>query len=454
MGVRVNTGSGIDPGLVEKLIEVERIPIKNVEGRKNKIAEEQKSFKELGGLVSALGTTLNSLRNRPDFIKLKVESSHPDIIDGTVDNTAVPGSYEIEVRNLAKTHKLLAEAFPDKDETPVGFGYMSIELDDGTNFDIDIDPDASTLQDVARQINDARAGCRAVIINTKEGLENKGEDGFRLLVISEKSGKEAKVYIDPDTTYLEFKEQVTGRNLEMLFEDVPVFDEDNTVDSLMPGLGLNAKRAEPGTKVTVKIDYDADKTLESITGFVESYNKVNEFVDKQFQVDPQTNKAGTLSRDNTLRNLRRALQQSTAYQGPGTYKNLADVGITSDPKTGALKIDETKAKKALADDYLGVADLFTQGVNGGGVGTSMSESVRGLQNSQFGILPSKDREYKRLLANFDDDISKRERNASQRAEGIKRKFAALETLMNGMKAQGGAIASSLGGQAGPMPGLS
>ena len=48
---------------------------------------------------------------------------------------------------------------------------------------------------------------------------------------------------------------------------------------------LDVKRAEPGTKVNIKIDYDIDKTLENIKKFVESYNKVNEFIDKQFQVD-------------------------------------------------------------------------------------------------------------------------------------------------------------------------
>ena len=262
MGVRVNTGSGIDPGLVNKLIELERQPIKQLETRKKVVEDDRKSFREFTQLVSTLGQSLNSLRNPSDFRKLKAESSNPDLLDGTVDNSAVPGSYELEVRHLAKTQKLLAEGFPDKDSTPVGFGYMTIELDDGNTFDVDIDPDASTLQDVARSINEANAGCKAVIINTKENLEDPDADSFRLLVISEKSGKAGKVFIDPDTTYLEFKEQMTGRNLEMLFEDVMVYDEDNTVEGLIPGLVINAKRAEPGTKVTLKIDFDVDQTLE------------------------------------------------------------------------------------------------------------------------------------------------------------------------------------------------
>jgi flagellar hook-associated protein 2 len=298
------------------------------------------------------------------------------------------------------------------------------------------------------------AGCKAIVLNTKETLQDPEADSFRLLVISEKSGKAGKVYIDPDTTYLEFKEQMSGRNLEMLFEDVMVFDEDNTVEGLIPGLVINAKRAEPGTKVTLKIDFDAEQTFESINNFVEAYNSVSDFIDKQFQINPQTNKAGSLSKDSTLKQLQRNLQSALQYQGNGKFRTLSQIGITSDPKSGTLKIDAAKVKQALAEDYDGVAELFVQTERGAGFGTRMSDAVRNAQNQQTGVLGSKDREYKRTLESFDDDIVRKERAASQRAEGIKRKFAALEGLINGMNSQGQAIAARLGVPSGPMPGLS
>lgn len=448
MGMRINTGSGIDPKMVDQLVELERRPIKQLEERREKRLEEQKKFQEVVSLVRDLGNSLNALRNPTDFYKMKLESSHPDIVDGTVTNACLPGTYEVEVRNMAKTQKLLADAFPDKDKSSVGFGYMYIELEDGRSFDVDINPDESTLEDVARKINDANAGCRAMIINTKEYLESEDEDSYRLIVISEKSGKPAKVYIDPDTTWLEFKEQVTGRNLHMLFEDVPVFDEDNSVESLMNGLVLNAKRAEPGTKVNVTISYDVDETMKSIKGFVEAFNKVNDFVEEQIKIDPKTNQAGILGRDNSLRNLRRNLQSSLQANVMGNrYATLVDVGISTDPKTGALKLDESKLKAALSEDYVAVARLFAQSDKGPGIGTVMSDRVRDLQDSRAGILTSRDREFKSVLKNFDNDIAKAERLAAQRAEGIKRKFSALESLMGNLNAQGQAMQARLGGGA-------
>lgn len=445
-GMRINTGSGIDPKMVDQLVELERQPIKLAEEHKKTITDEKKLFTDLRGLVSTLGTTLNGMRTRGDFYKLKLESSQPEIIDGSVDNTAPIGSYEVEVKQIAKTHKILTQSFPDKNETPVGFGYMAIELDDGRTFDIDIDPDHATLEDVASQINSANAGARAIVVNTKENLENEDEENFRLLVISEKSGKEASVYVDPDTTYLEFNEQVKGQNLQMLFEDVPVYNDTNKVTELIPGMVLNVKKSAPGTKVIIKVDYDVDKTVENVKKFVDSYNKVSQFVEGQFKFDTETGKAGPLSKDNSLRTLRRALQSSIQFDVKGgKYQTLADVGITTDSKTGDLKYDESKLKQALAEDYVGVSKLFIQSENSSGVGVRMSDSVRGLQDARSGVIPSKEREYKRVLEGFDKDIANKERYAAQRAESIRKRFAAVEQLLSNLNSQGQALQRMGGG---------
>ena len=112
---------------------------------------------------------------------------------------------------------------------------MLIGRDDKEDFEVTIEP-GSTLQDVVTQINAAEAGVTAMVINTKYK-----PDSYRLLVISNDSGKEAKISLDEDTTYLEFKEQVTGRNLDVLFEDVPVTDEDNNLEALVDGIIFKQK---------------------------------------------------------------------------------------------------------------------------------------------------------------------------------------------------------------------
>ena len=445
MGFRINTGSGIDPKLVDKLMELEYQPVKMIENRVKGVEEEQKEFNELKGLISKFGTALTGFRTQGDFFKVKLDSSHPDIIDGSVDNRTPIGTYELQVLKLAKTHKMLAESFPDKNETPVGFGLMAIEIEDEGVVEIEVDPDSNTLLEVANAINSAKAGVKAVIINTKENIEHLDEENYRLLVISEKSGKQGKVWIDPDTTMLDFNEQVSGRNLEMLFEDVPVYNEDNNVTELIEGLTLNAKKAAPGTVVTISTDYDIDETLGNIQELINAYNDVNNFLQDQFTVDPKTNRAGILSKDNSLKTLRRNLQSALqcVHEG-GKYRTLADIGITTDAKTGALNFDESKAREALADDYLSVSQLFVQSEDFDGVGVRLTNTVRDLQSADHGILSSKDREYRKILASFENDIATKERLAEQRAAGIKRKFAAVESLISGLNTQGQFLAQKLG----------
>ena len=208
MGVRMpgvpGLGGGFDK-MVDQLVEAEKLPIQAAKKRRERIVAEKKEVERLQGLLSELDTSLSGLKSESSFYKLKVESSHPDIMEGTVEGFTIPGSYEFEVRGIAKNEKELAYGFPDKDDTPVGFGFMLIEREDQEPAEVIIEPN-STLNDVARQINDTELGVKAMVVNTKYQ-----PDSYRLLIVSEESGKEAKILIDEDTTFLEFKEQVSGR---------------------------------------------------------------------------------------------------------------------------------------------------------------------------------------------------------------------------------------------------
>ena len=444
MGIRMPgaTTGPFDPNMVKQLIEVEKQPIESAKKRREQIVQEKDEFSKIKDMVNGLDTTLNALKNRTDFYKLKVESSHPDIIDGLVEGVALIGNYEFEVRGLAKTEKELAYGFPDKNETPVGFGFMLIEREDMDDFEVLIEP-GSTLQEVANQINDAEAGVKAMVVNTKYK-----PDPYRLLVVSEKSGKESKIKIDEDTTFLEFKEQVRGRNLDILFEDVPVTDEDNNLDELVDNVVFNVKRAEPGTRVQVNITFDIDQTMESITGFIEKYNELADFINQQYIVDPQTNKAGILSGDSSTRTVMRRLQSSIvgAVSTGGKWSTLGEIGITTDPKTGKLDINEAKVNQSLAEDYESVADLFIQQRGAVGVAARLATAIKGLRDPQGGVLKSKMQTLDKIIENQDKEIELKERQLEKKEESIKRRFTSLESQLSGLKAQGDFLAQKFGSQ--------
>src|SRR5688500_15652444 len=110
MGVRMPGTSSLQP-YVEKLVELERTPVEQAKGRREKVVNEKKEIEKLQKLLADLDASVNGLKNRSDFYKLKVESSHPDILEGQIQGIAQLGSYEFEVRGLAKTEKELAYGF-------------------------------------------------------------------------------------------------------------------------------------------------------------------------------------------------------------------------------------------------------------------------------------------------------------------------------------------------------
>lgn len=438
MGIRLPgaTTGLFDPKMVEQLIEVEKIPIETAKKRKETVVAEKDEFNKVNDLVSALDTSLNALKNPTDFYKLKVESSHPDIIDGLVEGVSTIGSYEFEVRGLAKTEKELAYGFPDKDETPVGFGFMLVERENGEDLEVVIDP-GTTLQGVVNAINDTESGLKAMVINTKYK-----PNPYRLLVISEDSGQEAKIQIDEDTTFLEFKEQVSGRNLDVLFEDVPVTDNDNNLEDLVDNVVFNVKRSEPGTRVQVAITHDIDATLESIKGMVDSYNELTEFINDQFVIDGKTNKAGILAGDSATRTVLRRLQGAVvqSVNTGGKYSTLGEIGITTDPKTGSLNYSEAKVKQALAEDYDSVAALFVQKRQSVGVAARLATAVRDLRDPQGGALRAKLKTLDKIIENQDREIEQKQRTMAKKEEAIKRRFSSLESRLSGLKAQGDFLA--------------
>ena len=445
MGIRSpGATSGLfDPKIVEALIEAEKMPIESAKKRKENTVKERDEVKDLDQKVTELDVALNGIKSKPNFYKLKVESSHPDIIDGVITGPTLTGVYEFEVRGLAKAEKELAYGFPDKDETEVGFGYMLIEREDLDDVEVIIEP-GSTLNDVVQAINDADAGVKALVINTKYYPES-----YRLLVISEQSGKEAKVYIDEDTTFLEFKEQVSGRNLDVLFEDVPVTDEDNDLDELVDGIVFNAKRSEPGTRVQVSILHDIDATMEAIQEFINKYNEVAKFISDQFVINPQTRRAGTLAADSTIKSVQRQLQQAVAGVIPdnGSFSTLAEIGITTEPKTGLLNMDDSKVRGALAEDYDSVANLFIRRRESTGVGERIAQKIRILRDPVNGVLKSRLRGLDQVIQNQDEVIADKERRMEQREQAIRRRFTALEGQLSGLKAQGDFLKARMGGGA-------
>jgi flagellar hook-associated protein 2 len=294
------------------------------------------------------------------------------------------------------------------------------------------------------KINDMNTGVRAMVINT-----NYHPNPFRLLVINQQSGAESKIKIDGDTTFLDFggTGAVQPRNLEVLFEGVPITNTENKLSDVLSGVTLNIKGEAPGTTVKISVAPDIDQTLEAIREFVTKYNDVSNFIHSQQQIDPRTQRAGLLSSESSLRTVLRGLQSTFAgTENSGTkFNNLASIGITTDPKTGSLVMDEAKVRQNLAEDYDSVAELFIRSDRSRGIADQLGEKLRGYRDPNGGMVRSRLRSIDTIIRNADRDLEHKERQLQQREQAIRQRFNALETRMADLHSQGNYIAQRFGG---------
>src|SRR5690606_16912041 len=92
--------SRVDPA--ESLLSADQAKLDQLQERRAGVASQQDAFKSFVGMINDLDASAIGLKTPQGFQKLAVESSHPDIISGTIAGSAAPGSYELEVGGLAK----------------------------------------------------------------------------------------------------------------------------------------------------------------------------------------------------------------------------------------------------------------------------------------------------------------------------------------------------------------
>ena len=121
--------SGLPRDIVQRLVEAEREPIRQLENRKKSEESKLKLVNDLSTKVNEITTALKDLTRFRSFRDLTATNGRPELMDVAVDkNTADPGSYQVEVVQLAGQSSMMSNGFPDPDDTQVGADRKSTRL--------------------------------------------------------------------------------------------------------------------------------------------------------------------------------------------------------------------------------------------------------------------------------------------------------------------------------------
>jgi flagellar hook-associated protein 2 len=375
-------GSGMDvKTIVSQLMATEQGPMNKLIQNEAKDQAKISAFGTLKGALSTLQTAASTLNMSSTFAAVTPVVADNSYFTAALNGTAVPGSYNIEVKSLANAQKLVSGAFTDTG-TVVGDGTLKISLGKydttttpagfnqktGTGtISINVDATNHTLGGIRDAINAANAGVSASIIN--DGT------GSRLAITSSDSGTANAIRIDATesgaaglgklaydgvlTTGLEQK--VPPADAHLVVDGVDVYKPSNTVTDAVQGITLNLLKPTTGTdKLT--LGRDTDKVRKAMDDFVNAFNAVHKQLTNLTSYDASTQTGSLLTGDataNAIDSKLRGMLSGSVSNGVAGLSSLTDIGIGFE-KDGTLSVNTDRRDKILNDPTKDVKKLFVK----------------------------------------------------------------------------------------------
>jgi flagellar hook-associated protein 2 len=450
MAITASSSTALDvPTLVSQLMAVERRPIDKLTAKITSSEAKISSFGTLSSLVSSFQTASKDLNT--GLQKLAATPSDPSVLSATAGSTAVPGTYAVNVSQLAQSQNLVAAgktssttAIGDGTATTVTFDFGTISGGTLTNgvysgaaftsngsgtASITIDSTNNTLEGIRDAINSAAMGVTATIVNDGSGTP------YRLALTSSSSGLSNSLKIttsggdgsigsllgyDPAGTQ-NLTQTLAAQNANLTVNGIAVTSASNTVSEAIQGVTLTLKNttATPAS-LTVARDTTAINTAAST--FVDAYNALASQIKSRSAYGTNTTKGGALAGDGTLRLMQEQLRGifNTPASG-GTLTSLAEVGI-SFQKDGSLLLDSSKLDSAISANFSDVSNLFSSST---GYATRLEAWAKS-SLEPGGLIDTRTQSLNQYVKDRNDEIDRLE----NRMAALQRKYTAEYTNLN------------------------
>lgn len=438
---------------MNNLVKAENKGLSKLDEKKGLEENKLKLVKDFKSKAGEAKDATEPFKNAEGFRELVGSSSNPEILDvsGIDKSLAKIGSYDIELVQMAQANSISTYGFPDKDKTEVGIGYISFETAEGDSREVYIDRDNNTLEGVARAINMAKVGVRAMAVN--DGSD--ADEPWRLIITSEKTGWKNDIVwpefnlLDGDVD-LDIDRTREAQSAIIKFNGEPLMVDENKVKELLPGVTFDLKKATPGTVVKLEVKPDYQKIEGKAKTMVEKINSVLSFIQGQNQLnantahDPSKALGGDVVLHTVESQLRRIIQRTAGDLTESQIQQLNDVGIQFN-RSGTLEYDGKKFLQKLESNFDDVVGFFVGNGVLAGFGADVTKVFDGVVRRGDGLATIKEKGIEDRLKRLNDQHDQAEERAKQRIERTKVQLAKVESSIQQMQTmqQGGGVASLL-----------
>lgn len=393
MGITAaGAGSNLDVnGIVSQLMAAERTPLALLQKRESDYQAKLSAYGTLKGALSAFQTAMQGLADPAKYHAVSASAADSSLLTATGNSNgkAVPGSYSMEVQQLAQQQKIRSAGFTSTSST-VGSGTLTIQYGTYDNVlnafalnnakpaqTITIEPSSNTLSGVRDAINAANVGVSATIVN--DGTSNK-------LVLTAKdtgAANSLKITVSDDDgsnldaaglSALAFEPTAgagSGKNLtqvqaaqdaKLRIDGIDIVKSSNTITDAIEGVTLSLLKTNTGSPTTLNVSPDTAAAKTAVEAFVKSYNSINQTLSDLSAYNPGAKRGAILQGDSAAFSIQRGIRSAlTAMMGDGSgFTSLSQIGVTLQ-KDGSLAVDSAKLQASMDTGFEQIGRLFTIG---------------------------------------------------------------------------------------------
>ena len=221
----------------------------------------------------------------------------------------------------------------------------------------------------------------------------------------------------------------------------------NTVTDAVTGVTLTLK-ATTDTDASITVSANQGAITSAIDKFVEGYNGYIDIFNQLTDYDSTANTRGALQGDFSARSIMSNVRNAVANTVPGldgSYRSLADIGITTDAK-GQLSVDSTKLNAALAADPDAVTGMFADTTYNGTAVTGVAARLDTILTDYLasdGIIDSRTDSLSKSLSRINDDRAVVARRLDSLEARYRAQFNAMDSLLSNITATGDFLTQQL-----------
>jgi len=433
--------SGMDTqSIIEQLVALEKQPIYRYEAEISQINKQKDAWRDVNSRLSSLSDKLSDLKFSSTYNSRVAESSDEEVANATASNNTAESVYDLNITNLAKTHRISSSKQSDSTSD---LGYSGTININGNDIDIAA---ADSLNDFKDVINNTESlGAKASIIDNTLVLESTETGTDNSLSISDTTGTVLQDLgiLDGDGITISNEIQA-AENAQLSINGINIESQSNNVDQAI--VGMKFELNSTGTS-TIEVSKDTAKAEEAVQAFVDQYNSLVGFIDEKSNYSSGTDTAAILQGDSTLMRLQSRLRKDLmdSVETGGNLTHISQLGISID-QDGVMTLDNDKLTEALNNDSTAVTNFFnaeTSEDGFDGVANKLDGYVDQLIKSNTGLIPSRIESFDKEINSLNDSIEDVEDRVEMSRERYTQQFTAMETALSEMQQQSSWMQSQL-----------